>query len=198
MDRAVGVVDTQPGNSRLAPTSDECMRGREDLRILDAQPRECGDRKESAVVDFAVAARVVDELVVLPVMHHIGVLAFGPAPGARKAVFEVAQLAIDYRQPRIITQDRYDDSTPAPVDVEPRGVRGVRAEPQHVPPGWILDRMRNAEMVRHDVDDHAEPCRPGTDHEPPKRLRTAPVLIDPEDIGGVVTMIRTGRRLQYR
>ena len=134
------------------------MRGREDLRILDAQPRECADRKESAVVEFAVAAQAVDELVVLPVMHHIGVLAFGPAPGGEwKAVFEVAQLAIDYRQPRIITQDRYNDSTPCSSRCRTTRRTGVRAEPQHVPPGWILGRSSNAEMVRHDVDDHAEP-----------------------------------------
>ena len=53
-------------------------------------------------------------------------------------------------------------------------------------------------MVRHDVDDHAEPSLARTGHEPFQRLRPASVLIDTGDISCVVTMIRTDRRLQYR
>src|SRR5215203_2432977 len=132
-------------------------------------------------------------------MYRLGILAFGPAPWSkRKAVFEVAQFAVRYGQVGIITQDRDNDSAPAPVDVEPGGVRRLWAKPQHIPPGWILDRMLNAEMVRHDVDDHPQSSGPGTGQQPFQRLRTAPVLVHTGDIGCVVTMIRADCRLQDR
>ena len=57
--------------------------------------------------------------------------------------------------------------------------------------------MRDSKVVRHDVDDHAEPGLARTDHEPFQRLRPAAVMIDTGDISRVVTMIRTDRRLKY-
>src|SRR5688572_19051784 len=118
--QAVGVVDAQPGHSCLAPTSDEGMGSRKDLGILNSYAGERGDGEESAVVDLAVTARVVDELVVLPVMHGRDILALGPAPWSEwEAVLEVAQLAIHHGQLCIITEDGNYDSAPAPVNVEP-------------------------------------------------------------------------------
>src|SRR4029453_5506340 len=98
-------------------------------------------------------------------------------------MLEVMQLAIDESQPGIITQDRDKDPSGAPVNVEPWRVRGILAESQDVPPGWILNRVRNSEVVRHNVDDHAKPGQAGTGHEPFQRLRSAPVLVDLRDIG---------------
>src|SRR6188472_18110 len=160
------MVDPQAGHALFAPASYQGMRSSEDSRIFDAHPGECGDGKKSAVIEIGVGARVVHQLVVLSIMYCSDVVTFGPRPWSKwEAVFEVAQFAVDQAQLRIIAENGNHDPASTPVDVEPEGVWGLLAEPQDVPPGWILDRMLNAEMVRHNVDDHPKPRQPRAGHK---------------------------------
>jgi hypothetical protein len=72
------------------------------------------------------------------------------------------------------------------------------AEPQDIPPGRILNRLLDAEMVGHDVDDHPEARQARTRHEPFQTRFAAAIMVDMRYVGRVVTMIGTDRGLQYR
>ncbi len=92
------MIDTQPCYPVFAPRSDEGVGRREDIRILGAYSGQRCDGEEPAVVHVSVAAGVVDQLVMLPIMHGSDVVAFRPGSRSEwKAMFEVAQLAIYQR-----------------------------------------------------------------------------------------------------
>src|SRR4029453_11779801 len=136
------MVDAQASHALFAPVSYQGMRSSEDSGIFDSHPGECGDSKKSAVIEVGVATRVMHQFVMLSIVHRSDLVTFGPRPWSkREAVFEVAQLAVDHAQLRIIAQNRNDDPASTPVDVEPEGVPGLLSAPQDVPPGRILVRM---------------------------------------------------------
>jgi hypothetical protein len=174
--------------------------GVEDGRVLDPQPGEVDDREEPPVGQLGVAAPPVDQLVVLPVVHLAGAAAAG-ARCDRVAVVVVAQLAVlDPQLVDLVVGAEHRDQHPAagPVDVEPARVRRVAAAGEHVPPGGVGGRHRDAGVVGDDVEDQAEPGRAQRGGQPQPALLAAERRVGGAVVDHVVAVLRAGRGGQQR
>ena len=193
------MVDPQPGDAGVDPGRDQGMGGLQHRGVLHPHAGQGGHGEEAAVVQLGVAPRVVHQLVVLPGVHRRRVRPVGRgARSQRKPVLEVTQLAVDDLQRRVVTEHRHQDPAPAPVDVEPVRVRRRRPVLQHVPPGRVLRRHRDAQVVGHQVDHHVEPGLPGGGQHGVQSLLAAPVVVDAANVGGVVAVHRAAGGLQDR
>jgi hypothetical protein len=167
--------------------------------ILHPDAGQRRDREEPPVVQLGIAAGEVHQLVVLPVVHRIWIVARHPRPRReREPVLEVAQLTILHTQRRIVTEHGHDDPAPAPVNVEPVRVRRLPAEPQHVPPRRVLGGHLDPEVVRHDVDHDAEPGILGRRPQGAQTFLTTAVGVHPGHVCRVVPVWRSGRGLEQR
>jgi hypothetical protein len=201
--QAVGVVDPQPvDRAGLDQPQHQVVRGAEDLRVLRAQPGEGVDREEPAVVEVAVGAPPVDQLVVLPVVH----LLRGAVTGARcegEAVVVVPQLPVDHLELLdVVGRPQHRDAHPpaaeVPVDVEGAGVGAVPAVLQHVPPPGRLGRVGDAHVVGHQVEHQAEPALVQRRDQPVEAGLAAARLVDVRVVDGVVAVRAARRRPQQR
>ena len=197
VDQTVGVVDPQPGDPGGGPLRDQHVGGLEDGRILHPHPGQRGHGEEAAVGELAVAARPVHQLVVLAGVHRVGVVARGHGPRrGREPMLVVAQLVVHDLEGGVVAEHREQDLVPAPVDVEPVGVRGVAPQTQDVPPGRVLGRLGDPDVVGDDVDHHAQPGVPGGGEHRVETGLSAAVGVDGGRVGGVVAVGRADRRLQ--
>ena len=155
----VGMVDAQSVDQSLGePAGHFGMRCIEHLGIFLAQPGQRGDREEAAVPAYVVAP--ADQLVVLALVDLLG----GAGPGARcdrpRPVAEAQHVAVDGEPGDVIvrTQHRQHDSPVGqiPVDIEVRAVRRIPAVGEHIPPPGIGAGILHADVIGHDVHDHAE------------------------------------------
>ena len=199
LDEPVGMVDAQAGDPGAGPVTHPDVRRLQHARVLDPDAGQGRHGEEPAVVQLLVAPRPVHQLVVLPPVDGGRVVTLPPAARSQwEPVVEVPQLAVGHGQRLIIAEHRNHDPAPAPVDVEPVGVRGFPTQAQHVPPRRVLHRCRDPEMIGHDVDHHTEPRRAGTGQQAVEARIPAAVTIDPRRVGGVVAVIGADRRLQHR
>src|SRR5829696_4170519 len=133
----------------------------------------------------------------LATMDRLRVVAMLPATWRQwEAVLEVAQLAVQDAQRRVVTQDRNYDPAATPVDVEPPRVHRFLPTPQHVPPRRVLRRRRNAQVVRHDVDHNAQARGPRGALQLPEALLAASIAIQLSHVSRVVTVVRPDGRLE--
>ncbi len=173
----------------------------EDLGQLHANAGQRVDREEPAVVQLRVRPAVIHQLVVLAGMD-LSRGAFAGALGDREPVVVVVQLAaLDAQRIELVVpvaQDREPElAVPrVPVDVERGGVLGIPAVGQHIPPPHRQRRGPDADVVGHDVDQHAEAGRPGSLRHLGQRPVTAAAVVDLAVVDDVVAVFgsRLGRQ----
>ncbi len=206
--QAVRVVHAQPVHQSLVePAPDLGVRLGEPLRVFHPDRDEGVHREEPAVVQCPVGLAPADQLVVLPGMHGVRVLVASAraVEGKREPLVVVVQLATEHlqvgdpavRQQVVVPHDR--DAQPAaacrPVDVEGGGVGRVLAVGEHVPPPLVLPRASDADVVGHDVDQHAHAEPAGLGGERSQAGRATAGRIDRPVVGDVVAVLtaRLGR-----
>ena len=210
--QAVRVVDPQPVDQLvLEPARDLLVGAGEPLRVLDPDRGQGVDREEAPVVELAVAAAPVDQLVVLSGVDGVGVvrrLRVGRPGSQREALVVVVKLTGEHPEMadrpvvvEVVVADDRDQQAAAsrlPVDVEGGGVRRLLAVGEDVPPPRVLPRPGDADVVGHDVDEHAHA-------EPPRLARQrrqpgapAPARVDRGVVGHVVAVVAAGRGRQDR
>ena len=173
--QAVRVVHPQPVDlARLHPAQHLAVRGREHLRVLDADGRERRDVEEPPVGQLRRAALPRGEAVVLAGVHlgRTCPRAVATVRGARcdrEGVLVVAQLGAVVGERdlgrdhlllvvrvRLGAEDRQQDRACRPVDVEVRRVPRAPAVGEDVPPPRVRLGVVHADVVRHDVEQEAQ------------------------------------------
>ncbi len=194
--QAIGMVDAYAVDETLGePALDLDVRGVEHGAVLLAQPGQRGDGEEPAVPAHVVAP--ADQPVVLPIVHlrsatGTGARRDGPFPGVQPQHVTVDGQAVDVV---VGTEDGQDDSAirvQRPVDVEVRRVPGLAAMGEHIPPPRVLPWVIDADVVGHDVDDDAEPTRPGGPGQPGQAVGATK---DGAHLGGVHHVVAVRRTL---
>ena len=187
--QAVRVVHAQPVDlARLHPAQHLAVRGREHLRVLDADGRECRDVEEPPVGQLRCATFPRRQPVVLALVH---LLRRPRLPGAgrdgeRRARSSAARLpSSDERRARRAPSPRPRPGSGAgsgpavPVDVEVRRVPRCPAVREHVPPPRVRprDRPRRRGSARCRA---GSPCparaRPPRGRADPPRRRAPPEI----------------------
>ncbi len=181
---------------------------------LLAQPGEGGDVEEAAVVQFARGDPPPAQPVVLGVQGRGDVVGVGGAGRGRQHVVVVDDdpralgVLLDGDLPggqavrEAGAEDR--DQHPArivgggPVDVEPGGVGGFGALPQHRPPGRVRRLRGDGHVVRDDVDDDPEAGLAARGGQPAQAARPAELGVDLAVLDDVVAVRRAGGGLQHR
>ncbi|MDQ0735748.1 hypothetical protein QFZ50_002211 [Arthrobacter agilis] len=203
---AVGVVDPQAVHEALVePSPHFAMALLEHPRHLDAQAREGVHAEEAPVVEFAVGAAPVHELIVLAGMHlGTRVTRMRRTLGDRVPVVVVAQLTVDDRElvQFVVAVAQDGDADPpavgVPVDVERlRHARGT-ALPEELPPPGVVGGRLDAHVVGHDVDEHPHARGPGGLAERSEAAGTAAVGVDGGGVGHVVAVAGPLLRRQDR
>ncbi len=174
---SVDVVDAQPVHDTVVHELErERVGGREHPRVLDAHADQVRHVEEAPVVDEPAAAPPLRELVRLALERGREGFGLGEVDAVDVAqgqrFVERMQLAgVGVQRPggelrRGLAPEerpqhlaRCDELVAGPVDVEPRrGHRVATVAQQRVPPGVP---SRDGLVVRHDVEQHAEPGRVG-------------------------------------
>src|SRR5688572_5622198 len=83
-----------------------------------------------------------------------------------------------------------------PVDVEPVRVRRALPEAEHIYPAWVARAGRH--MVRHDVEDDAEPSLANRAREGSKAVLAAELRVDASGVDDVVAVHAARHRLGDR
>jgi hypothetical protein len=194
--QAVRVVDPQAVREPLAePAHHFLMCLVEDGGELHADAGERVHRKEAAVVQLVVRAPPAHQLVVLPGVDVAWGVAFGVAAvGQREAVIVVPELPVlDFELVQVIVaaEDREPDAPPAkvPVDVERFRVTGLAPLFEQRPPPGVLHWRGHADVVGHDVDQHAHAGGSGRLGDGGQALRAAALGVDGGGIGDVVPVV---------
>ncbi len=203
----VRMVDAQPVDDSVADQlQDLAVGGGEDLRVLHPDADQIGDGEEPPVVQLGPGQPPPGEPVVLggqqlrqrkvrrPLAQgelQVAVAEHG-GPVAAGARLEAAALLAD--APRQHGQQHLPAAR-RPVDVEPAGVRGLRALAQHLPQRQVVPG-RGGHVVRHDVQDDPEAvgaCRTG---QLPQALLAPELGPHGAVVDDVVAVPRTGYGLK--
>ena len=136
----------------------------EDPGHLHAQAGQAVHGEEAAVVQLAVGPTPVDQLIVLPGMHHVGRGTVGGGSGRdRVGVVVVVQFIPDdaqlLRLVSAVTEHGNANAATArlPVHVKRLRVAGILPAGQQVPPPGVLAGSGHPHVIRHDVDQDAPP-----------------------------------------
>ena len=114
----------------------------------------------------------------------------------RESVLVVAELSVDDGEVgcRLVAEDREAHLAAGgiPLDVEAGGVRRVRPVGEQVPPPAAGRRAGDADVVGHDVDDHAHARGVGGCRQPAQAIGSAARRIDGGVVDDVVAVLGSG------
>ncbi len=167
--------------------------GGEHLRVLHPHPDQLRDGEEPPVVQLGAGQPPPAEPVVLGVQQLGQVEVCGAGP-QRELLLAVAEhVPVDPQPVDLLAQPSGEDGQQdppvarVPVDVEPAGVRGAGPLAQDLAQRVVVPGV-GGHVVRHDVQDEAEPVFAGDARQPAQPLLAAQLGAHPAVVDDVVAV----------